>query len=56
MNENIGSNFDDFLKSEDLFDNAEAFAIKRLLADQSLCNTYNGMYNDIVPSEEEFPC
>ena len=34
MNKNIGSNFDDFLKEENIFDEAEAIAIKRLLAHQ----------------------
>ncbi len=34
MKKNIGSNFDDFLKEENLFDDAEAIAIKRVLAYQ----------------------
>lgn len=34
MNKNIGSKFDDFLKEEGLFDEAEAVAIKRVLAYQ----------------------
>ncbi len=34
MSKNIGSNFDDFLKEEDLFDEAEAVAIKRVLVFQ----------------------
>jgi len=34
MNKNIGSNFDDFLKEEGIFDEAEAVAIKRVLAYQ----------------------
>jgi antitoxin HicB len=34
MNKNIGSKFDDFLKEENLFDNAEAVAIKRIFAYQ----------------------
>jgi len=34
MNKNIGSNFDSFLKEEHIFDEAEAVAIKRVLAYQ----------------------
>lgn len=34
MNKNIGSKLDDFLKEENLFDEAEAIAIKRVLAYQ----------------------
>ena len=34
MNKNIGSKFDDFLKEEGLLDDAEAVAIKRVLAYQ----------------------
>lgn len=34
MNKNIGSTFDSFLKEERLFDEAEAIAIKRVLAYQ----------------------
>jgi antitoxin HicB len=34
MSKNIGSKFDDFLKEEGLFDEAEAVAIKRVLAYQ----------------------
>jgi antitoxin HicB len=34
MSKNIGSKFDDFLKEENLFDEAEAVAIKRVLAYQ----------------------
>jgi DNA-binding Xre family transcriptional regulator len=31
-NQNIGSNFDDFLREENLFDEASAVAIKRVIA------------------------
>ena len=34
MNKHIGSNFDDFLKEENLLDSAEAVAIKRVIAYQ----------------------
>lgn len=34
MNRHIGSKFDDFLKEENLFDNVEAIAIKRVFAYQ----------------------
>lgn len=34
MNKHIGSKFDDFLKAENLFDNAEAVAIKKIFAYQ----------------------
>ncbi len=34
MINNIGSKFDDFLKEEGIFDDAEAIAIKRILAHQ----------------------
>jgi antitoxin HicB len=34
MHKNIGSNFDDFLKEEKIFNEAEAIAIKRVIAYQ----------------------
>lgn len=34
MHKNIGSNFDEFLKEENLFDEAEAVAIKRVIVYQ----------------------
>ena len=34
MSKHIGSNFDDFLKEENLFDGAEAVAVKRVLVYQ----------------------
>ena len=34
MNNNIGSNFDDFLKEEGLYDEVQAVAIKKVLAYQ----------------------
>jgi antitoxin HicB len=34
MSKHIGSKFDDFLKEEELFDEAEAVSIKRLIAYQ----------------------